>query len=71
MNEDSFESDWCDFHNGHNQSEDDVNHDQVLHFMREIEPQKDNESTKTTTTKNGMKQVITRTLRLHLMGQVT
>ena len=45
MDEDCFESDWCDFHNGHNQSEDDVNHDQMLHFTHEIETQQDNEST--------------------------
>ena len=44
MDEDSFESDWCDFYNGHNQSEDDVNYDRMLHFMHEIETQQDDES---------------------------
>ena len=44
MDEDCFESDWCDFYNGHNQSEDEVNYDQMMHFMHEIETQQDNES---------------------------
>ena len=51
MDEDSFESDWCDFHTAHNQSEDDANCDQTLLFTHEIETQQDNESMSNNKTK--------------------